>query len=147
MTTRQIHLVQKTFEMILPIADTVAFLFYEHFFTLAPSVRPMFPTDMAAQRIKLVETLMLMVRGLDRPAELVAYLGELGERHRGYHVRPAHYAAMNQAIVDTLAECLGERFTPEMRTAWEESLAALAAVMQGGPESASTRDFLAWEMA
>ncbi|MCB8986527.1 MAG: hypothetical protein H6661_02110 [Ardenticatenaceae bacterium] len=84
MTTRYIQLVQQTFEMILPQADTYALLFYERFFALEPEVRPLFPDDMAAQRQKLMETLALLVRGLDQPEKLIEYLQELGQRHEGY---------------------------------------------------------------
>lgn len=146
MKTRQIQLVQQTFEMILPIADTAAFFFYERFFAAEPSIRSLFPDDLTIQRGKFVETLSLLVRGLDQPEELMEYLRELGARHQGYHVRPAHYAAMNQAIVDTLAECLGERFTPEMQAAWEESLAVLAAIMLGEPSGELAGRTLVGEM-
>jgi len=146
MTTRHIQLVQQTFEMILPLADTVAFLFYERFFAMQPEVRAFFPDDMTAHRQKLMATLAMLVRGLEQPAELVAYLRTLGQRHEGYHVQPAHYAGMNQALVITLADCLGERFTPEMRQAWKESLAILAAIMQGDPLPASANALFLGEM-
>jgi len=146
MTTRYIQLVQQTFEMILPQADTYALLFYERFFALEPEVRPLFPDDMAAQRQKLMETLALLVRGLDQPEKLIEYLQELGQRHEGYRVRPPHYAAMNQALVATLADCLGERFTAELRQAWEESLAIMAAIMQGEPIPATVNELFLEKM-
>lgn len=137
MNKRHIQLVKQTFEMILPIADTIAFLFYERFFTLEPGARPLFPADMAAQRAKFLETMVILVRGLDQPEALVGFVRDLGLHHEEHGVQPIHYAAMNRAIVETLADCLGPRFTPEMRAAWENALVVMAAVMQGQPLPAS----------
>jgi hemoglobin-like flavoprotein len=129
MTRNHIKLVQQTFEMIMPIADTAAFLFYERFFALDPPVRAMFSADMTARREKLIRSLALAVRHLDEPAEMVDLLREIGGWHAGYPVQPIHYHLMSRAIIETLADCLGERFTPDMRAAWEDALAGLSELM------------------
>jgi hemoglobin-like flavoprotein len=129
MTQNRIRLVQQTFEMILPIADTAAFLFYERFFALDPTVRVHFDTDMTTQRDRLIRSLTLAVRRLDDPAEMVDLLREMGGWHAGYPVQPIHYHLMSRAIVETLADCLGARFTPDMRAAWEDALADLTSLM------------------
>lgn len=40
MNAAQIALVQTSFDLVLPIADTAAALFYERLFTLDPALRP-----------------------------------------------------------------------------------------------------------
>jgi len=51
MHTIDIPLVQRTWEMVLPIADDAAQLFYGKLFELDPSLRRMFSsTDMSARR-------------------------------------------------------------------------------------------------
>ena len=49
MNAEQIALVQTSFDLILPIADTAAALFYEQLFTLDPALRPLFSGDMPEQ--------------------------------------------------------------------------------------------------
>jgi hypothetical protein len=57
MTTSETQLVQRMFEMIVPLADTFALIFYERLFFLAPQVRPLFQTKMSLQREKLMTML------------------------------------------------------------------------------------------
>ena len=43
---------------------------------------------------------------------------QLGVRHAGYGVQPAHYDTVGAALLDTLQADLGAAFTPELREAW-----------------------------
>ena len=45
LTERQITLLQSSFELVRPIADTAGMLFYERIFTLAPETRALFDDD------------------------------------------------------------------------------------------------------
>ena len=49
---------------------------------------------------------------LDRPAALEPVLLQLGVRHAGYGVQPAHYDTVGAALLDTLQTGLGAAFTP-----------------------------------
>jgi hemoglobin-like flavoprotein len=49
---------------------------------------------------------------------LFPVLHALGARHVGYGVQPAHYDTVGQALLATLAEALGEAFTPAHQEAW-----------------------------
>src|SRR5690349_13943920 len=118
MNNEQTRLVQETFRQIEPIADKAAFLFYERLFELDPNLQPLFKTDMQVQRGRLMAMLRLAVLGLDRLEELVPAVQSLGRRHVGYGVKPADYATVGQALLETLAVGLGDGFTPEVREAW-----------------------------
>jgi hemoglobin-like flavoprotein len=127
---RQKHLVQTSFENVVPIADTAAALFYGCLFELAPSLRPLFPADLKEQGRKLMHTLTLAVRGLDRPDELVPAVQALGRRHAGYGVTPEHYDTVAAALLWTLEEGLGEAFTLEVKEAWVAVYTRLANTLQ-----------------
>lgn len=129
-TKSDVQVVQRSFEMILPMADTFAAMFYDRFFTAEPEARPLFNSDMAVQREKVIEMLALAVHSLDNPEPLQQDLQDLGKRHVKYRVESRHYAIMNDAILGALADCLGEQFTDEMRAAWEEALVSLAETMK-----------------
>ena len=69
MTPKQIELVQSTWAMVVPIADTAANLFYDRLFTIAPEVRPMFPQDMKEQKKKLMATIGVAIAAPANPVE------------------------------------------------------------------------------
>ncbi len=121
--------IQRTFELIVPLADTFAVLFYDRFFSLEPAARSLFKGNMASQREKVMDMLSLTVRGLDEPYKTKPELHNLGQRHMTYRVEDWHYPLMNEAIVWALAECLGDRFTDEIRSGWTQALDSLADTM------------------
>ena len=132
MTPKQIQLVQETLQQITPISDTAASLFYNRLFTLDPTLRPLFRTDMNTQGKKLMAMLKLAVRGLDRPYAIVPAVQQLGQRHVRYGIRPQQYATVGEALLWTLQQGLGDDFTPEVAEAWTAAYALLANDMQAG---------------
>lgn len=133
MTQTQISLVQTTFRDVAALGDAAIALFYDRLFALDPSLRSLFPTDMAEQRAKLLATLGLAIKSLDDLPALLPALDALGERHVGYGVQPAHYETVGAALLETLSLGLGEGFTPEVREAWATAYGLLAGAMQRVP--------------
>src|SRR5881628_200425 len=101
MNPEQIMLVQASFVLVMPIAETAAALFYGRLFELDPSLRPMFRGDMAEQGRKLMQTIAVVVHGLDRLPTLVPAVEALERRHAGYGVRDEHYATVAAALLWT----------------------------------------------
>jgi nitric oxide dioxygenase len=130
MKSEQIFLIQTSFAKILPLADTVAGLFYRRLFELDPSLRAMFKGDMKTQGRKLMSTLKVAVNSLDRLDEIIPAIQELGRRHAHYGVIEAHYDTVAVALLWTLAQGLGADFTPEVEAAWAEAYTLLAGVMK-----------------
>ncbi len=139
MTPAQQDLIRSTWAQVAPIADPAARIFYDRLFTLDPSLRPMFAfTDMDAQRKNLMQTLAVVVKGIDHLEALIPAVEALGRRHAGYGVQPSHYATVGQALLDTLALGLGDAFTPEARAAWTEAYELLAGVMLAAASESPT---------
>jgi hemoglobin-like flavoprotein len=130
MTPQQIQLVTENFELIKPWADAVATTFYKRLFELDPSLRDMFPSNMADQGRKLMQMLGAAIGMLNRPAALVQVLNGLGQRHAGYGVRDEHYETVGAALLWTLEYGLGPTFTPEAREAWTALYQFVASTMQ-----------------
>ena len=136
MTPQQQTLISQTWAQVAPIADDAAHLFYERLFQLDPSLRRLFSrTDMDAQRKNLVQTLAVVVKGIDNLEPLIPAVEALGRRHAGYGVKPTHYATVGQALLDTLQAGLGDGFTPDAREAWGEAYELLAGVMLSAGEA------------
>ena len=118
LTSTQIKLVQDSFTLVAPIADTAAQLFYGRLFELDPSLRHMFKSDMKEQGRKLMQMLSVAVHALNNLDGITSAVQALGQRHVGYGVTMEHYAIVGEALIWTLEQGLGEAFTPEVKAAW-----------------------------
>jgi hemoglobin-like flavoprotein len=134
MNLEQIMLVQTSFVLVMPIADTAAALFYQRLFELDPSLRPMFRGDIQEQGRKLMSMLKIAVNGLTRLDQLVPAVQSLGQRHAGYGVRDEHYDTVAAALLWTLRQGLGVAFTPEVEQAWVAAYTLLAGTMKAAAE-------------
>ena len=145
MTSRQIQLIQESFALVAPSADSVATSFYERLFELDPALRSLFPPDLTEQRRKLMQMLTVAVGMLNRPEALIPVLESLGRRHAGYGVRDEHYDTVGAALLWTLERGLGAAFTNEVRTAWTTLYKLVATTMQAaaGTESPDPEPALA----
>jgi hemoglobin-like flavoprotein len=128
-TPEQVALVQQSFELVAPIAETAAELFYNRLFEIDPSVKALFKGDMTEQGKKLMSMISAAVKGLKHPEKLIPAVEQLGRNHVGYGVTNEHYATVAEALLWTLQQGLGEAFTPEVESAWVAVYMLLAKVM------------------
>lgn len=130
MNSKQIELVQASFADVLPIAETVAKLFYKRLFELDPSLRTMFPGDMKQQGRKLMDMLALVVVNLRNIERVLPGVRAVGKRHAGYRVQDEQYNTVGAALLWTLEYCLGKAFTAEVRDAWTAAYTVVATTMK-----------------
>jgi hemoglobin-like flavoprotein len=131
MTAEQKQLVQDSWALVVPIADTAAELFYGKLFELDPDLKPLFTnSDMKEQGKKLMQMISIAVKGLDSLDQLIPAVEALGQRHVGYGVKAEHYDTVGAALLDTLAKGLGDGFTPETEEAWTITYITLATAMK-----------------
>jgi hemoglobin-like flavoprotein len=136
-TPEQRALVQQSFTQVLPIAEQAAALFYGRLFELDPALRPLFRGDLQDQGRKLMQMLAFCVSKLDTLDEIVPAVKELGRRHASYGVRNEAYQTVGAALLWTLEQGLGPRFTPDVKAAWTAVYGVLAATMQAGAAGAN----------
>ena len=129
MTPQQITLVQASFADVKPIATTAAELFYNRLFTLDPALRPLFKGDMGQQGQMLMSMIGAAVSGLKDLERLAPVVRQLGARHVRYGVQAQHYATVGSALLWTLDQGLGDKFTPAVREAWTAAYTLLSDVM------------------
>lgn len=109
--------------------SVVAGTFYARLFTDYPAIKKMFPKDMEAQYVKLIDMLNYVVARLDRPDELTENIAAMAERHVGYGVKPGHYKLVGDALLWTLEKGLGNDWNPAVKDAWTEAYTLLADAM------------------
>jgi nitric oxide dioxygenase len=129
MTPDQVKLVQDSFSKVAPISEQAAVIFYDRLFEVAPSVRAMFPDEMAEQRKKLMATLAVVVGGLGNLETVLPAASALAKRHVSYGARPEHYPVVGGALLWTLEKGLGEAWTPDVASAWTTAYGTLSGYM------------------
>lgn len=122
--------VRATWALAKPNATAIALLFYKRLFELDPTLRRLFPADIAPQAGKLMQTLGVAVASLDRLETITPAVELLGRRHVDYGVLDADYDTVGRALIDTLAAVFDDAFTAEVRAAWTETYVTLAGVMR-----------------
>ena len=140
MTPDQVKIVQDSFAKVAPIADQAATLFYDRLFEVAPSVKAMFPSDLTAQRKKLMATLAVVVGGLSNLESVLPAASALAIRHVSYGAKAEHYPVVGGALLWTLEQGLGEAWTAEVAAAWTAAYGTLSGYMiseaYGRPQAA-----------
>lgn len=133
MSPEQIQLVRDSFARIASVSDQVGIVFYDRLFERDPAIGKLFvSTDMNEQARKLLAMIGDAVRLLDYPERLNPVLRTLGMRHADYGVVAEHYDSVGTALLDALAEALGDSFTPAIRDAWTTMYALVANTMRMG---------------
>jgi len=136
MTPEQITLVQSSFERLGPDLPAVTARFYQEVFERDPSLRPMFPSDMAELRVKFAQKLTEIVHAMPRLDELLSHTRALGARHVGYGVRATDYQTVGDSLIAAIAAVLGEEFDAATREAWILAFNIVAETMLEGAAAA-----------
>jgi hemoglobin-like flavoprotein len=127
------QLVIESWKSLTPDGAAVGAAFYRRLFEIDPGLERLFAgASMEDQTHKLVTMLDLVIHWLDAPERLVPVLKQLGERHAKYGVNDEHYSKVGTALLGTIEERLGPRFTPEMRSAWTEAYVLISSLMRRG---------------
>jgi len=129
MDARTIELLAMSFARVSANKDDAATVFYARLFTTAPQLRAMFQADLDEQKQKLMQSLAQIVDFYRIGTDPERYLGRLGRVHGDYGVQQSHFEAVGDALIFTLAQILGEDFTPEIRSAWIAAYTEVSATM------------------
>jgi hemoglobin-like flavoprotein len=136
--------IQRSWRLVVPIAETAADLFYRRLFELRPDYQSLFTGDMASQKKKLVRMLAFIVKSLDwteaewqtvvSPDEdLMLVVLAMGRRHSElYRIPDDSYGVVAEALLWTLGYGLGDAFTDDVKEAWVEVYTVLAKAMRMG---------------
>ncbi|MCH7787554.1 MAG: flavohemoprotein [Chloroflexi bacterium] len=128
-----VELLEKSFKKIATRGEEFAAAFYDKLFSMYPESKAFFvDTDMKEQQKKLFSSLVLIVNNLRKPDVLGPVLKQLGERHRELHVKDEHYPMVGDALLETLSDFLGSKWTPKLKKAWSDAYAAIVDGMTKG---------------
>ncbi len=131
-------LVRESWATIVPMRKQVCADFYQRLFTRHPELRALFKGDLERQTALFVTMLNTVVSALDNPEPVVPLIKTAGVRHADYGVADGDYDKFTAVLLDSFADALGERFTPDVHAAWAEVYAELSATMREGAAEAAS---------
>jgi len=129
MDPRNIELLAASFARVSANKADAATLFYARLFTTAPQLRPLFKGDLETQKQKLMSSLAQIVDFYRVGVDPHGYLAQLGQGNKAYGVKRSHFDAIGDALIFTLAQVLGDEFSPDIRAAWVHAYDEVSAVM------------------
>jgi hemoglobin-like flavoprotein len=128
-----IQTLNDSFRRLVPKSDKLAQRFYEILFERYPDTLELFAgVRFDEQKAKLVRSLALVVRNIERPDFLQAYLRGLGAIHVAYGVRPELYPAVCESLLAALAETAGKGWSREEEAAWRGAFRLISDTMIDG---------------
>ncbi|GED83660.1 globin domain-containing protein [Streptomyces sp. 6-11-2] len=127
--------IMRDLDLVAPFEELIAHL-YQALFTRHPSLRSLFPAEMAFQQAHLARAFWFLLEHLNRPDQITATFTQLGRDHRKLGVRPAQYAAFETALCEALRVRAGEHWTAELEQAWVRMVRFGVTAMVRGAEAA-----------
>ena len=133
MADLNVKLLQDSLKAISHKGDELVATFYDTLFLKYPVVRSLFDNArMPEQKNKLLRSIVLTVRNLEKPEVLVPYLEGLGRMHVAYGAEAAHYDAVGECLLEALEKTAGPLWNDELKTAWGDAYGAIAGLMKKG---------------
>ena len=136
---------KQNFAAVAAHGDDVALYFYSYLFLRHPETRGMFPPAMDKQRDRLLTALGRIVSNVDRVAELVPFLQDLGRDHRKFGALAAHYPAVGDALLQTLQHFSGDEWSDRLRGDWAAAYGIVAGAMSGAADQDAESTPAYWE--
>lgn len=143
MTSQDIALIQNSYRQLIHVSDQAGAIFLARLFELDPAFRAQFQGDLHTQSPQMVQALRYFVTCLDQLPQTLAALRQAGLDRSDELIPEAHYLHFCDALVWTLAKCLGRNFTDEVRDAWSRAYWSLAEAMRSGNRDGVARGALA----
>ncbi|MFJ8016144.1 globin domain-containing protein [Streptomyces sp. NPDC096339] len=129
LSAHETALIRASVAVVEPLAADMTVYFYAILFARHPAVRPMFPPGMDAQRGRLLRALLHIVDLVDDPEGLVRFCSHLGRDHRKFGALGAHFPAVGECLLASLARYAGPAWNAETAAAWTKAYGAVADVM------------------
>jgi hemoglobin-like flavoprotein len=124
-----IELLAASFARVAANRDEAGSIFYARLFTTMPELRGVFKGNSESQTDKLVSLLAQIVEYYRVGIDPQSYLARLGQGQPSYGGRRAHFDAVGDALIVTLAQVIGADFSPEIRALWATAYAEVSAAM------------------
>jgi hemoglobin-like flavoprotein len=125
LSPREIELIRESHARLLPEAQRVSEEFYKDLFSREPEIKGLFREDLSEQGMRFMSAIHVIVDNLHDMEAMDAQIERLAAGHAALHIKPLWYRHMQEALIDTFAAALGERFTNEIELAWRSAFSQI----------------------
>ena len=129
LTDKQIEIIRESYQRLIPEVDRVSLEFYKDLFGREPKLKAMFRDDLEEQGMRFMSAIGVIVENLDDPTRLKEKVDLLSDGHAAFGIKPEAYRSMEEALVDTFAHALGEKFTNPVELAWRSAFRQICDAM------------------
>lgn len=140
-----IERLEKSFALLAPRGEEVVARFYAHLFATQPRLRHRFPIELADEKRRLLEALVLVVKNLRCSDGLRGALADLGRCHTRCGAAAEDFPVFGDALVGVMADVAGDRWNDQFTRDWTALLESACAVAckRGGAGAALVSPALA----
>jgi hemoglobin-like flavoprotein len=131
MTPEAIALIKVSYAQVSSTPRQLAGRFYDHLFTAAPNLRPLFPADLTTLQGHFEAALALVVRNLEEVNALHQSLRDLGAQHVHWGARPEDYVTAREALVAAIGS-LSPSWDSTLERHWRAAVTAIVVPMLEG---------------
>lgn len=139
MTNEQIDDIRDSFRELAPRGPGVFAAFVERAGAAAPVLRRLFPEGPADHAQEFLAPCGLIVKNLHRLGAIEHLLLDIGARNERRGVTPQHYGVARSALLETLAEAHGDRWSDGLAESWAEAINIATSLMIRGAGRARSR--------
>jgi hemoglobin-like flavoprotein len=123
---------KKSFERVFSAGDRFPDLTFSRLFESAPELPSLLPDDLAQLKHRFARMLHWLIIHLHEPQKIRMVLVDLGRRHQDYSVRPDHFPAMCDALVQAMAMICADDWNEELDRDWRQTFDLMTHHMRRG---------------
>ena len=112
-------------------AEKITTRMYEILFSKYPETKPLFTNAQGDQHKKLAGAIAAFATNIDRLDALSGAVEKMATTHVATNVKPEHYPMVGDALVNAMADVLGDDFSDEYKVAWGEAYGFLGSILMG----------------
>jgi methyl-accepting chemotaxis protein len=129
MTPEQLELVQSSYAALGSGTREMASDFYRRLFAADPTTEELFTESPDVMATKFSEELGAIVEAITSYETFAPRVRDLAARHVRYGVQTRHFQPLGDALIETLADHLGEQWSPALEAAWRRAYNLVAELM------------------
>jgi hemoglobin-like flavoprotein len=129
MNEQMIVRLETSFQSLAPRGPELVDRFYANLFSRHPAVRPLFPREMSDQKMKLLGSLVLVIKNLRKPEQIEQPLFDMGRRHNDYGAAREHYPIVRDTLVEVMSEMAGPQWNSQLTSDWKQAIDFVSAAM------------------
>ena len=113
--------------------NTLSVSFYTHLFQIDPTQMQIFDGSAVTLNRKFIN-MMATLKSIRRLEEMAPAIGSLTKRHVSYGMKVEHLDPFKEALILSLSDQLGDRFTDELEQAWNNTFSEVTAIMRSAAQ-------------